>query len=427
MAPPQHAPYGGWGPLARRGSLGSRRDVHPHDHRARRRAIPIGSRSPATANGSAIATCTATPRASAAASSAAAGCAPRAPPTAETGGVPIVAVSLARAIDVARFIAGVTSFRAIVAVLDPLWPLAHRLETIRRVDPALVITDDAGFEAALGGCEPWRGTAVSLERFEARRRGRADLGRAGGAAARRAVPAAVHVRHDRPAEGLPALARQLGLQRAVSRGPLFGAEDGIATIAPGPVSYSLTLYALVEVLATGGSLHLQSRFDAVDAVRTIEREGVERFVGRAVDAPGARRGGARRRSARLAALGGHGRREPEPVDPRALPGRCPASARAQLLRRERDRLHRLQRRRRRHAPHPLRRARDGGARRRRRRAARRRDRHPAHPRRIGRRALPLGDERRAASRGRMGSRASTTWPPSSTGRSCWPAARATWR
>ena len=84
---------------------------------------------------------------------------------AETGGVPIVAVSLSRAIDVARWISGVTSFRAIVAVLDPLWPEEHRLETIRRVDPALVVTDDAGFEAALGAL--------------ARRTDRAALGRAG--------------------------------------------------------------------------------------------------------------------------------------------------------------------------------------------------------------------------------------------------------
>ncbi len=45
------------------------------------------------------------------------------------------------------------------------------------------------------------------------------------------------------------------------------------------MSYSLTLYALVEVLATGGSLHLQSGFDAVAAVRTIAQERIERFVG----------------------------------------------------------------------------------------------------------------------------------------------------
>lgn len=197
---------------------------------------------------------------------------------AETGGVPIIAVSLSRAIDVARWISGVTSFRAIVAVLDPLWPEEHRLETIRRVDPALVITDDADFEASLGVLEPWTGTAVSLERFDAL----AETAR---------VSSGPEVRpRDEPflllfTSGTTDLPKGFLRSRGswdhnvrISRAYL-GAEDGMATIAPGPVSYSLTLYALVEVLATGGSLHLQSGFDAVAAVQTIEREGVERFVG----------------------------------------------------------------------------------------------------------------------------------------------------
>nr|WP_241429247.1 AMP-binding protein [Agrococcus sp. ARC_14] len=203
----------------------------------------------------------------------------------ETGGVPIVAVSLARAIDVGRFIAGIASFRAIVAVLDPLWPLSHRLETIRRVDPALVITDDTELEQALAGLEagssdaqPWHGSAVSLARFDA-------------LAAAAPASAGPEVRpRDEPylllfTSGTTDLPKGFLRTRGswdynvqVSRGPLFAGE-GIQTLAPGPVSYSLTLYALVEVLATGGSLHLQSRFDARDAVRTIEGEGIERFVG----------------------------------------------------------------------------------------------------------------------------------------------------
>jgi acyl-coenzyme A synthetase/AMP-(fatty) acid ligase len=197
---------------------------------------------------------------------------------AETGGVPIIAVSLSRAIDVARWISGVTSFRAIVAVLDPLWPESHRLEIIRRVDPALVVTDDADFEAALGALEPWSGAAVSLERFDA--------------IATAAPPSAgPEVRpRDEPflllfTSGTTDLPKGFLRTRGswdhnvrVSRAHL-GAETAMSTIAPGPVSYSLTLYALVEVLATGGSLHLQSGFDAVAAVRTIAEERVERFVG----------------------------------------------------------------------------------------------------------------------------------------------------
>lgn len=196
----------------------------------------------------------------------------------ETGGVPIIAVSLARAIDVARFISGVTSFRAIIAVLDPLWPQAHRLETIRRVDPALVITDDENLETALNSLDSWSGSAVSLSAFDA-------------AAASAPVSSGPEVRpRDEPflllfTSGTTDLPKgflrtrgswdhNVGISRAY-----LGAVDGMATLAPGPVSYSLTLYALVEVLATGGSLHLQSRFDAVAAVQTLAEENVQRFVG----------------------------------------------------------------------------------------------------------------------------------------------------
>ncbi|MEO6825759.1 MAG: fatty acid--CoA ligase family protein [Microbacteriaceae bacterium] len=196
----------------------------------------------------------------------------------ETAGVPIIAVSLSRAIDVARFICGVTGFRAIIAVLDPLWPQSHRLETIRRVDPALVITDDAAFESALGALSEWSGKAVSLAEFDA-------------LAASAPPSAGPEIRpRDEPflllfTSGTTDLPKGFLRSRGswdynvrISRAYL-GAEPGRSTIAPGPVSYSLTLYALVEVMATGGSLYLQSGFDAIAAARTIDAEHVERFVG----------------------------------------------------------------------------------------------------------------------------------------------------
>jgi long-chain acyl-CoA synthetase len=196
----------------------------------------------------------------------------------ESGGAPIIAVSFGRAIDAGRFVAGIASFRAIVAVLDPLWPLGHRLETVRRVQPAPVITDDAELEQALGGLDAWAGGAVSLARFDE-------------VAAAAPVSAGPEVRpRDEPylllfTSGTTDLPKGFLRTRGswdynveASRGPLF-ASAGVQTIAPGPVSYSLTLYALVEVLATGGSLHLQSGFDALAAVRTIEQEQIERFVG----------------------------------------------------------------------------------------------------------------------------------------------------
>lgn len=196
----------------------------------------------------------------------------------ETGGVPIIAVSLSRAIDVARFICGVNGFRAIIAVLDPLWPQSHRLETIRRVDPALVITDDVAFESALRTLVAWSGRAVALAAFDA-------------LAASAPPSTGPEIRpRDEPflllfTSGTTDLPKgflrtrgswdyNVGISRAY-----LGAEPGRSTIAPGPVSYSLTLYALVEVMATGGSLYLQSGFDVIAAARTIDAERIERFVG----------------------------------------------------------------------------------------------------------------------------------------------------
>ena len=196
----------------------------------------------------------------------------------ETGGVPIVAVSLSRAVDTGRFICGVTGFRAIIAVLDPKWPESHRLDTVRRVNPALVITDDAEFEKALGALETWNGTAISLDGFDV-------------LAASAPVSAGPEVRpRNEPflllfTSGTTDLPKGFLRTRGswdynvgISR-TYLGAEEGMSTIAPGPVSYSLTLYALVEVMATGGSLHLQSGFDAIAAAHAIDAERIERFVG----------------------------------------------------------------------------------------------------------------------------------------------------
>lgn len=200
----------------------------------------------------------------------------------ETRGVPIVAVSLSRAIDTARLLTGVISFRGVAAVLDPLWPLAHRLEILRRVEPALVITDDPDFEAQLNPAA-WGGMVTSLARFDAVA---ADaLAKHGDSA-----PGPEIRPRDEPflllfTSGTTDLPKGFLRTRGswdhnvdISRRYL-GTADGRATIAPGPLSYSLTLYALVEVLATGGSLHLQSRFDAQSAARTIAGERIERIVG----------------------------------------------------------------------------------------------------------------------------------------------------
>ncbi|MCW4458306.1 class I adenylate-forming enzyme family protein [Microbacterium sp. MPKO10] len=203
----------------------------------------------------------------------------RAPrPPDETQGIPIIAVSLSRSIDVARFLCGVNGFRAIIAVVDPLWPLSHRVEIMKRVDAALVITDDADFEQSLSQLKGWTGSVVSLQRFD-------ELA----ASAPPSLGPEVRPREepflllftsgttDLP-KGFVRTRESWDHNVEISRRYL-GAEEGVATIAPGPVSYSLTLYALVEVMATGGSLHLQSGFDAIASARSIDGEQIQRFVG----------------------------------------------------------------------------------------------------------------------------------------------------
>lgn len=63
----------------------------------------------------------------------------------------------------------------------------------------------------------------------------------------------------------------------VSRAHL-GAGERIATFAPGPMSYSLTLYTLFEVLATGGQLHVADRLDELWLTARARDEGITRVV-----------------------------------------------------------------------------------------------------------------------------------------------------
>ena len=50
------------------------------------------------------------------------------------------------------------------------------------------------------------------------------------------------------------------------------------TLAPGPLSYSLTLYALIECLATGGGAHLADAFDPGALAQRVAEERITRLV-----------------------------------------------------------------------------------------------------------------------------------------------------
>src|SRR5699024_1008933 len=110
---------------------------------------------------------------------------------------------------------------------------------------------------------------------------------------------------------------------------------GVATLAPGPVSYSLTLYAIIESLATGGSVHVADAFDPFTIGSRIAAESITRIV--AVPAV-----------VKALAEAADRRRVQSPrAHPRGARRRPPRPPPHQLLRCRRDRLHRRQPRRRR--------------------------------------------------------------------------------
>ncbi|MFB7844534.1 fatty acid--CoA ligase family protein [Microbacterium sp. NPDC056052] len=197
-------------------------------------------------------------------------------PAPETGGIPITAVSVASAFHAARIVAGLAGYRAVSATIDPHWPLAHRVHVITAAGIGLVISDDAALAAALDEAG-WTGTVLPLTEFRDRERA--------------AIPADPPTVRDGDEAFLLLFSsgttsdpkaflktrRQYRENVAVSSGHLEPLP-GVETLAPGPLSYSLTLYALIECLATGGGAHLADAFDAAQLARRVAAERIARIV-----------------------------------------------------------------------------------------------------------------------------------------------------
>ena len=197
-------------------------------------------------------------------------------PAPETRGIPITAVSIGSAFHAARIIAGLAGFRAVSAAIDPQWPLAHRVRVVTAAGIGLVISDDAAFAQALGEVG-WTGTVLALGEFRDREA--------------RATPADPPTVRDGDEAFLLLFSsgttsdpkaflktrRQYRENVAVSSAHLEP-FPGVETLAPGPLSYSLTLYALIESLATGGGAHLADAFDATQLARRVAAERISRIV-----------------------------------------------------------------------------------------------------------------------------------------------------
>lgn len=194
----------------------------------------------------------------------------------EMHGLPLIASSTTSAFETARIFAGLAGYGMISATIDPRWPLAHRVDVIARAGVRLVVSDASDLTAALQQAG-WGGTVISpgeLTRLQA------ALPTAEPPTVRAADEAFLLLFSSGTTHNPKAFLKTRQQYRdnyAICR-PYLGAQDGVVTWAPGPVSYSLTLWALLECLASGGSAILSDTFDPLLAARTITTHAVTRIV-----------------------------------------------------------------------------------------------------------------------------------------------------
>lgn len=198
------------------------------------------------------------------------------PPAPEAQGIPITAVSVTSAFHAARIVAGLAGYRAVSATIDPQWPLAHRIRIITAAGIGLVISDDAALAEALRAAG-WSGTTLTLDQFRERER---SVPPADPPTVRDGDEAFLLLFSSGTTSDPKAFLktrRQYRENVAVSSAHLEP-RPGVQTLAPGPLSYSLTLYALIECLATGGGAHLADAFDAAQLARRVAAERITRIV-----------------------------------------------------------------------------------------------------------------------------------------------------
>lgn len=191
---------------------------------------------------------------------------------------PIIAICMTAAFDTARLIVAVEAGDRILSVIDNRWPLPLQTRLIETIGATAVITDAPALRAALDA-SGWPGLALGLS----------DVEHAGSPSAPDPDPDP-----DRPCDDAPFLlltsSGTTGTPKAFLKTRAqyaanidishehLGARDRIATFAPGPMSYSLTLYTLFEVLATGGTLHVADRLDDLWLTARVRDEQITRAV-----------------------------------------------------------------------------------------------------------------------------------------------------
>ncbi|MGP9837180.1 class I adenylate-forming enzyme family protein [Arthrobacter sp. 179] len=197
-------------------------------------------------------------------------------PAAETGGIPITAVSISSAFHTSRIIAGLAGFRAVSATIDPQWPLDHRIGVILSTGIGVVISDSTDLAEGLIA-RGWTGTIITLAEF---RQQEASTAPAAEPTVRDGAEPFLLLFSSGTTSNPKAFLKTRHQYRenfAVSSAYLEPFA-GVATLTPGPVSYSLTLYALIECLASGGSAHVADAFDPAVLGRRIDDEKITRVV-----------------------------------------------------------------------------------------------------------------------------------------------------
>jgi long-chain acyl-CoA synthetase len=197
-------------------------------------------------------------------------------PAPETRGIPITAVSIASAFHTSRIIAGLAGFSAVSATIDPQWPLEHRIGVILATGIGVVISDSTDLAEALTA-RGWTGTIITLTDFMQKE---AYAAPAAGPTERVDEEPFLLLFSSGTTSNPKAFLKTRHQYRenfAVSSAHLEP-RPGAATLAPGPVSYSLTLYALIESLASGGSMHMADAFDPLELGHRIRDEKITRVV-----------------------------------------------------------------------------------------------------------------------------------------------------
>lgn len=209
-------------------------------------------------------------------------------PAPETEGIPITAISVTSAFHTSRIIAGLAGYRAVSATIDPRWPLNHQIGVIITTGIGVVISDSSALAEALAASS-WTGTIISLADFRTQEHTRRHEGRSRSEAA--VIPTPVPTVRDASEPFLLLFSsgttsnpkafiktRQQYRDNVAVSAAHLEPLPGVATLAPGPVSYSLTLYAVIESLATGGSAHVADEFDPITMGARIKAEEITRVV-----------------------------------------------------------------------------------------------------------------------------------------------------